>query len=353
MAEDGYKNFSVRFLESELRRIDATAKAFYGGRISTGEAIRRLAEERLEEIESSQGYEPTRKALLRILREWRSARILSRADLELVADLAHTAYLRCRRPFVSRELLAANVAAFREAVRVRLRGKPSKGIEPTERYFIGNLQTHDGDLGAGSFVEFLDKWLDSLVDQPSCSKAEFASRNLASFLKDPTMDSPHLGSALSAYVPALLQVAIRGYWYAERKPLLEPEAGPAYSFPVFPAKIAFGSVVVSPLIKNSELMLSIDFKDRSLSLTANDYVEVEELRDVVRRAAQGQYGQGETFSLLENTGVKDSVILFCSRVSQFVSVEEIRALNQCLDQLSHDPVLSGLMERLAYVYGQI
>ena len=53
MKSDSLRNFTVRFLESALRRVDSTAKPFYGGRLSTGEAIRRLAEERLEEIESS------------------------------------------------------------------------------------------------------------------------------------------------------------------------------------------------------------------------------------------------------------------------------------------------------------
>ena len=53
MKTDSLRNFTVRFLESALRRVESTAKPFYGGRLSTGEAIRRLAEERLDEIESS------------------------------------------------------------------------------------------------------------------------------------------------------------------------------------------------------------------------------------------------------------------------------------------------------------
>lgn len=353
MAQDGYKNFSVRFLESELRRIDVIAKAFYGGRISTGEAIRRLAEERLKEIEENQGFEPMRVGLLRILGEWRSARVLSHSDLEYVADLAHLAYRRCKRSFVSRELLAANVTAFREAVRARSGGKPSKGIQPSEQYFIGNLTTPKGDLGARTLVEYLDRWLENLGNWPSPTEAEFASRNLSSYLENEEADSPHLGSVLNPYLPALFQVAIRGYWYAERRPLLEPDQSKAPSSPRFPANVTSGSVSVVPIAKETELALWITFNDRSLTVTANDFVEVQELQEIVRRAVAGQYTQGETFSVLENLGMDNSLILSCSRVTQFVSVEDVAALNQCLDRLSQDPAFGSLMERLSYVYGRI
>jgi len=281
-----------------------------------------------------------RTGLVRVLREWRHARLLNHSDLEFIADCAHSAYLRCQRPFVSKDLLSANVVAFREVVKARMGAKSGRGIEASQRYFVGNLQTQHGDFGARSLIEYVDKWLDALSDPPSCAQAEFASRNLFSYLEEELGDSPHLGSVLSPYLPALLQVAVRGYWYAERKPLVEPDPIRTPTFPVFPSAVTVGSVSVSPLVKDNELILSIAFKDRSLSLTANNYVEAEELREIVSRATQGRYFQGESFSLLENVGVKDSVVLFCSRVSQFLSLQEVSAL-------------SSLIERLAYVYGRI
>jgi hypothetical protein len=72
MKTDSLRNFTVRFLESALRRVESTAKPFYGGRLSTGEAIRRLAEERLNEIENSSPGESARDALLRMVGAWRS-----------------------------------------------------------------------------------------------------------------------------------------------------------------------------------------------------------------------------------------------------------------------------------------
>ena len=142
MKSDNLRNFTVRFLESALRRVESTAKPFYGGRLSTGEAIRRLAEERLEEIESSGPRESADEALLRMVGLWRSGVPLALADLRFLAECAHKAYQRSRRAFVSKDLLIANVSAFRDAVRLATGGK-AKSIEPEERYFLKNLGTSE------------------------------------------------------------------------------------------------------------------------------------------------------------------------------------------------------------------
>jgi hypothetical protein len=70
MKSSGLRNFTVRFHESELERVQTIAKPFYGGRLSTGEAIRRLAEERLEEISRANVGKSLRDTLLRLLSDW-------------------------------------------------------------------------------------------------------------------------------------------------------------------------------------------------------------------------------------------------------------------------------------------
>jgi hypothetical protein len=70
MKPNGLRNFTVRFPESELERVQTIAKPFYGGRLSTGEAIRRLTEERLDEITHSRIGKSLRATVLRLLSDW-------------------------------------------------------------------------------------------------------------------------------------------------------------------------------------------------------------------------------------------------------------------------------------------
>jgi hypothetical protein len=128
MKGDELRNFTVRFLESALDRVETTAKPFYGGRLSTGEAIRRLAEERLKEIESSEAVEQSAEALLRILTDWQSGRVASITDLRFLASSAAAAYGYCQADFVRRDLLIAVMRAFRDAIRAVQNGKALKTI---------------------------------------------------------------------------------------------------------------------------------------------------------------------------------------------------------------------------------
>jgi len=70
MKSNGLRNFTIRFHESELERVQTIAKPFYGGRLSTGEAIRRLAEERLDELTHRNVGKSLRDTLLRLLSDW-------------------------------------------------------------------------------------------------------------------------------------------------------------------------------------------------------------------------------------------------------------------------------------------
>jgi hypothetical protein len=70
MKPNGLRNFTVRFRESELERVQTIAKPFYGGRLSTGEAIRRLTEERLDEITHARIGKSLRETVLRLLSDW-------------------------------------------------------------------------------------------------------------------------------------------------------------------------------------------------------------------------------------------------------------------------------------------
>ena len=95
---------------------------------------------------------------------WRSGVALALEDLRFLAEYAHKAYQRSRRAFVSKELLIANVSAFRDAVRLATGGK-AKSIEPEERYFLKNLGTSE-NIDAKTLTEYVDKWIALLSARP-------------------------------------------------------------------------------------------------------------------------------------------------------------------------------------------
>lgn len=354
MSADSLRNFTVRFMESALERVESTAKTFYGGRLSTGEAIRRLAEERLDQIESEQPREPIRTGLLRILREWRSARTLSSEDLRFIATWAHEAYSRCRHAFVSRDVLVANVTAFREAVSVVTRGKIPKATEPTHRHFIGNLQTSAADLEGGTLTEAVDRWLEVLPEYPSPEQAEFASKNLLAFLNEErTLATPHLDKALGPYLPSLLQLAIRGYWYAEQRPLVEPQAGFPHPRPLAVGPINRGRISFTPILRDHEFTAGLAFNDRGLVLTLNHYIEAEEFTTLTHYAVEGHEARGEMFTWTPEPSNPKGVVFFRPGMSQLFKVEELVAVDQCLQAFWRDPKIASTLDRLAYVYGRI
>jgi hypothetical protein len=351
MSHDNPRNFTVRFLESALRRIEATAKPFYGGRVSTGEAIRRLAEERLDAIESDIPQEHTREALLRILRAWRAGEILKLADLQLLAQSANSAYQRCRKAFVSRELLIANVSAFRDAVRLVTRGK-AKGIEPGERYFLGNLASSE-HLDAKTLAEYVDQWIALLPDSPGPGQAEFASRNLLTYLRDEKLsDEMQLAKTLGPHLPGLLQVAIRGYWYSDRSALIEPTKGPE-AWPKHLSPVQQGPISLSALVGEHSASLALESSVHHSVITANSFVEVEDLAEVTRLAAAGQEVRGEVFQWGKLLEAPPRFMLTTERAVWHFEADDFASLAQALESLFREPLVASLVERLRYVYGRI
>lgn len=353
MTKDSLRNFTVRFLESALRRVESTAKPFYGGRLSTGEAIRRLAEERLDEIESSSPKENIRDALFRIMSAWRSGQTVDLSDLHLLAKLANQAYQQCRQDFVSRELLIANARGFGDAVRLATRGK-AKSIEPEERYFLANLQSSE-EIEAKTLAEHVDRWISLLPDRPSASQAEFASRNLLAYLRDETFpDDEQAAKTLNAYVPELLQVAIRAYWDKERMPLIPAGAQSATTSAArLASAITAGNIVLRPVVAESNLAASIELTAQNSAVVANNVVHLEDLIQVTRIAATGSDARGSTFQWSIEGDKPKRFVLTTERAWWRLSATDFASFAQCLEALYREPSACALIERLRYVYGRV
>ncbi len=353
MKSDNLRNFTVRFLESALRRVESTAKPFYGGRLSTGEAIRRLAEERLDEIESAGPRERADEALLRMVGLWRSGVPLALPDLRLVAEYAHEAYQRSRRAFVSKELLIANVSAFRDAVRLATGGK-TKSIEPEERYFLNNLGTSE-DIDAKTLTEYVDKWIALLPARPGPGQAEFAGRNLYAYLRDEEFpDESQLAKTLAQYVPALLQVAIRGYWDLQGVPLIDRTQGAP---PPTPSRlrrpIRAGNVSLNSWAREEDMGASIELTAQNSAVVVRNLVDLEDLAEITRLAGTGIEVRGGSFEWMIVSEKPKAFVLSTDRAWWRLDAKDFESFAQCLDSLFREPSVAALVERLRYAYGRI
>jgi hypothetical protein len=355
MKSDSLRNFTVRFLESALRRVESTAKPFYGGRLSTGEAIRRLAEERLDEIDNFSPRESEQDGLLRMVGAWRSGHTLALSDLRFLAQSANQAYQRRKDGLVSRDLLVANVSAFRDSVRSSARGK-QKGIEPDEQYFVGNLATRE-TINAKTLPEWVDRWIGHLADRPRATQAEFASRNLYAYLRDEEFpDESQLEKTLAQYVPALLQVAIRNYWYGHRVPLAEwPKAPAQPDRPRMLSPIRAGRIALDAWVEDSGILVTVAMTPVEWGFTLRNVVDLEELAAVTRLAGEGAADEAyDTAFKWRITGEEPRTFFLDAERAWFrLEPADFTSLRECLDTLLSEPSVATLIERLRYVYGRI
>lgn len=350
MRPDGLRNFTVRFLESALQRVDTSAKPFYGGRLSTGEAIRRLAEERLDEIESGEGAEETREALLRLLSGWRSARIPSIADLRLLALSAADAYRRCTAEFVSRDLLIANVGAFRDAVKQCTRaGGTARSLAGRYSFLGSEVRAIEGD----QLLISIERWIAKLPARVIPAEAEHASQNLAAFLHEERWpDDVLLGKALRVHVSSLLELSIRAYWRQSHRPLIGPEADATRQRPRDLAPLRHGSITLKASMRDYELWLAMELPTRSAVMT-NDVVEMQDLSHVIRLALERDAGLGEVFSCSKEPGEPTRFRLSTECCRWTLETADVVSIVGALDALFREPSVAALLERARFVYGRV
>lgn len=345
------RNFTVRFLESTLHRVDRTAKPFYGGRLSTGEAIRRLAEERLNEIESSEAVEQRGEALLRIVADWRSGRVASITDLRFLASGAAAAYGRCQADFVRRDILIAVMRAFRDVVRAVQHRKALKAIG--RRYPLPVLEQTGNRSGARVLSDSVERWIEALPTPVTSHLAAQASGNLSAFLQDEQWsDDLAVCRALRPYVGSLLQLSIRAHWCERRQPLVGPEENRFRGAPRDLKAVHEGRVVLEPTILDQELSLAVRLPGSDSGVLANNLVEIEDLRSTIRLALQGKDVRGEVFVCTPAVQAA-RISVSADNVRWVLKISDCESLALGLDRLVGEPSVSNLLERGRFVYGQI
>ena len=348
---NGLRNFTVRFHEAELERVETRAKPYYGARLSTGEALRRLAEERLDEIEKGEGAEACHDALLRLLEDFRSARLPSIADLKFLASSASEAYRGCTADFVSRDLLIANVRAFRDALcGCAQRASARKSL--TNRYSLPDENGQPHPINGKGALQALDEWIANLPAWMTRAQAEHASGNLREFLRNADgFDDAQLRRALRAHVGALLQLSIRGYWQIAHRPLIaerDLQGGRAHDL----TPVRAGRIRIEARIRDYELWLAVELPDHSAVLV-NDLIEIEELRSVTSLALERGDVRGEVFRYARMCADSGGFELSTERARWMIERSDVSAIAAALDELHRERSVANLTARGCYVYGRI
>lgn len=231
------------------------------------------------------------------------------------------------------------------------RGK-AKAIEPPERYFLGNLATSE-PIDAKTLPDFVERWIALLPDAPTPIQAEFASRNLLTYLRDEKVpDETQVTKTLGPHLAGLLQVAIRGYWYSDRAALVEPTKAPD-AWPKHMSPVRQGPISLSALVREHGASLAVDSSAHHSVITANSFVEVEDLAEVTRLAAAGQEARGEAFQWGRLSDSPKRFMLTTERAVWHFEPDDFAALAQGLDSLFREPSMAALVERLRFVYGRI
>ena len=351
MSTHAFRNFTVRMTESGLQRIDARAKPFYGGRLSTGEAIRRLAEERLDQIENQETVEPGRDVLLRILRNWRSGRAIPLEDIQILAIGATAAYRSCQADFVSRDLVISSISALRETVLQSARGQDAANPPLVCNFdMVAPARKANGSDFPASF----DRWIDELPDLVSPAEGELASRNFSAALRHRAWpDEAQLCRALAPHVSALLQLAIRGYWYEKQRPLLAPRNNGQPTPPCQLDRLQEGPISLEATVGEHELWLVMELPDRRAAVLANNVVEAQDLRNVTRLALENCFIRGETFRCFKECAGSEPFLLSTGCCWWRLGGSDLASIAEGLDSLFRDPSIANLAARSQYIYGRV
>ena len=94
---------------------------------------------------------------------------------------------------------------------------------------------------------------------------------------------------------ALLQRAIRAYRYQEHRPLLAAEEERRSTRLTHLPPVWHGSIGIDPLVLEHQLTLSLELPGKQAIVSANDFVEVEDLRNVTRLVLDEHDIRGEVF----------------------------------------------------------
>ena len=220
--DDGMqKTLSLRVSERMVAFLENTRAALErsGERASTSEVARQVLDS-IVDRDTPLGFSMDLEESLRgILRALRDDLPLTQHDYALLAETAHSAYLRTRRDFVRADLLLNNLAAFESYIKLRNDRIPHKVNADADRYYFGNLGSKAQN--ETNLIEAIHRARELIKEQgrPYRSTAEFMARNLTILRDDLGLASQDVDKALRPHANGLLLLALKEFARENDRPV--------------------------------------------------------------------------------------------------------------------------------------
>ncbi|MBN3816476.1 hypothetical protein G3N57_07505 [Paraburkholderia sp. Se-20369] len=213
--------FTMRLSESLAAAVESIKQRRQES--SSAEVARRLlelgveADRRATETFRSLPEEP-RAALLVLRDRYYRDDTLTREEWEFLARMAHGAYLRPDRSFVTRSLLVEILNATKALLSARTHHLGKQEL-PSDRYYRSKLDLREDE----PLLEGIDRVAAGLPEWPGATYAEWLTRPIQGYFngEEPALPDDLLNRALKPHLSTLLTLAIRAFWRTEGKPVTD------------------------------------------------------------------------------------------------------------------------------------
>jgi hypothetical protein len=347
------KNFAMRLseqLSQGVQRFKEYVGKYGDEEPSTSDVVRDLLEKGLRD--TPLGFVRDNEEVLRdIVKAWRNQQILRREWLVFLSDGAHDAYMLSKRDTVDPNLLRNNLLAFRAVITLRDELQP-RGQQDTDHYYLSKL-SNAGETVLDAIDAAIARTDNGMVTR---TEAEFRSRNLHVALRDESAALPEerLHTVIEPFLPGLITLALKGFWYREKRPIELSESLDLYlqqlRLPVDAQLHKHGDLSLNFLGGHEEFPALLDFGPRHMMLSLN-YVRFSDLAALVK-----QPGEGDHFVLQRLPIRGEDNYEFYERTSGlriWFSAREFDDLKELFSNTHSHPVLAEAFAVLDRRYGRV
>ena len=166
-------------------------------------------------------------------------------------------------------------------------------------------------------------------------------------------DESKLARTLAQYVPALLQVAIRGYWDLRGAALMDRTQASPPARSRLASPIPAGNITLVPWAREDGMGASIELKAQNCAVVVRNLVDLEDPAEVTQLAGSGIEARGGSFEWLIVSDKPIAFMLSTDRAWWRLDSKDFESFAECLDSLFREPSAAALVERLRYAYGRI
>ena len=375
------QTLSIRVSDSVRSFLDRARKQFSdtnGESLSISDVAKSLLESAIENqvddrLETTDLLAQPTEALLKIRRKWENNLDLTRAEWSVLAQYVQ---LGCEELSVdpelpSRESFAQVLEAF-----LALRTVWVHPASVKDRYYLGNLSGWrdrvDSTGGVGEreaeiIPVVIQRMVKDLRELPTCERPSFSARNLTVALRDERLKgADSLNRALAPFLPRLYQLAARGHWLVEQRPIRQYRK-PWETLEWLPddvPDVKSGEFRVSSVVtQEGELHMMLHMNSHRISYALGPYPRIREFQAMLgkvgpRRTWSGRHFFAHTGELIpphRRKGGADDTFYFSENTKGVLvefTIAEWDELKNVFQQAMDLPEMKFTLTELSLQYGE-